>query len=981
MILRFILLMSFGFAQVNYNHPELDWQTIETDHFRIHFYSETEQSAREGAYVAERIYPFVTDLYQYEPFDKTDIVFTDVDDISNGAAYFYDNKIIIWTSPLDFELRGSHRWLQNVITHEFTHIVSIQRAQKFGKSIPGGYVQWIGYEKEKRPDVLYGYPNTLVSYPLPGTAVPPWLAEGAAQYMYPGADWDNWDSVRDMILRDRILNGNMLSWREMNTFGKSGVGNESVYNAGFALSRYLAVKYGPESLGKIMASLSKPMNYSINKGIRDATGKDGTGKSGTEVYSDFVNVLNARYNTLTQSVLDNEVKGDIILNDGTANLFPTWNEKGTQIAYLSNQDHDYFGSTDLFIHDLKDGSSEKIAKGVYSKPAWNGDGIYYSKKAKTPNKVGSKYYDLYEYNFSAKKEFRITKDARAFSPVFSARDSALFYLATKDGTQNIFKIDLNTKSTEQLTNFSDREIISGLNYDSATDRLIYDVTTHHFKDIHFLSLLDSTVGSITSNELWDERQVDFASEEMVYSDDRSGIFNLYYIGKNKQGYLTNVPGGAFMADIHESGKIAYTLYENGQYKIAILDTLMIMGDTHVGYTPLYFQRNRELSSPITETVQSEPQKYKDHFPPMFTMPRVTMDYGTFKPGIYFYSSEILEKVAVTGGASVNRSRDLDLFFLFEYKHLYPTMFLEMFYLTRNTEERTAYSVYKLDNNLKFRLIEFRGGMRIPFYGSNFELYGNWSQYRASIKEQVVGKPQLQSGIGYDYFRGNKAGLNWSLKQFKRRIDQNINPVGFELNLHVAKEWNQFIDGLDLSESGTLVSKFNNHNLVRTEISGKYLWEIPKTNRWTISVGGQAGWISNASADSFFHFFAGGMPGLKGYPFYSIEGTNMTIGEMGLRIPLFREKHIPFGLFTLQHSTIGLIYQTGDAWNRKFSVLSLKQSAGVELRLQGYSFYNYPTAIGLEYHRGLDTFKMDIGDGKPIIYGQENRFYFTVLFGF
>ena len=32
-------------------------------------------------------------MYQYTPIDKTDIVFKDTDDISNGAAYFYDNKI------------------------------------------------------------------------------------------------------------------------------------------------------------------------------------------------------------------------------------------------------------------------------------------------------------------------------------------------------------------------------------------------------------------------------------------------------------------------------------------------------------------------------------------------------------------------------------------------------------------------------------------------------------------------------------------------------------------------------------------------------------------------------------------------------------------------------------------------------------------------------------------------------------------------
>ena len=976
MKLRFVLFISFGYAQVNYNHPELDWQTIETDHFRIHFYAETEQSAREGAYVAERIYPFITKLYQYEPFDKTDIVFTDVDDISNGAAYFYDNKIYIWTNPLEFELRGSHRWLQNVITHEFAHIVSIQRAQKFGKSIPGGYLQWIGYEKEKRPDVLYGYPNTLVSYPLPGTAVPPWLAEGTAQFMYPGADWDNWDSIRDMLLRDRILNKKMLTWREMNTFGKSGIGNESVYNTGFALSRFLAVKYGSESLEKIMLLLGKPINYSINEVMADVTGKNGN-----QIYDEFVNVLETRYETLAISVLENEVKGETLIDKGTANLFPVWNGDGSKIAYISNQDHDYFGSTDLFILDVKSKSSHKIVDGVYSKPSWNGKNIYYSKKVKTPNKVGSKFYDLYEYDLLNKKESRLTQDARAFSPVFVPKDSTLFYLATFDGTQNIFKIDLKNKSTEKITNFENREIIGGINYDAVNHWLVYDMTIHHFRNIHYLSLSDSTSGAILNNELWDERQSDQSKSGMIYSDDRSGIFNLYYIGKDRQGYLTNVPGGAFMGDIHENGKVVYALYEDGQYKLALLNNIEIVDYGQVGYTPYYFQRNKNLSPPLTASVQKESKKYKDHFPPMFTMPRITMDYGTFKPGFYFYSSEILDKVSVIGGVSMNRSKDLDLFFLFEYRHLFPTLFFETYYLTRNTEERTAYSVYKLDNNLKFRLIEFRGGIQIPFYGTQFELYGKWAQYRASIKEQVVGKPQLQSGIGYDYFRGKEAGFQWSLRQFKRRIDQNINPAGYEISLNVVKEWNQFIDGLDLSESGTLVSKFNNHNLARVEINGKYLWEIPKTNRWTVSLGGQGGWITNTKADSFFHFFAGGMPGLKGYAFYSIEGTNMAIAEMGLRIPLFREKHIPFGWFTLQHSTIGLISQVGDAWNREYSNFKAKRSFGIEWRMSGTSFYNYPTSIGIEYHRGVDTFEMYIGDGQPIQYGQENRFYFTVLFGF
>ena len=76
--------------------------------------------------MAEVIYPKITSFYGFEPHQKTHLILLDPDDYSNGAAYYYDNKMMIWASPLDFELRGSHRWLQNVITHEFAHIVSLK---------------------------------------------------------------------------------------------------------------------------------------------------------------------------------------------------------------------------------------------------------------------------------------------------------------------------------------------------------------------------------------------------------------------------------------------------------------------------------------------------------------------------------------------------------------------------------------------------------------------------------------------------------------------------------------------------------------------------------------------------------------------------------------------------------------------------------------------------------------------------------------
>ena len=103
----------------------------------------------------------------------------------------------------------------------------------------------------KRDDVLYGYPNTMFSMPIPGVAVPPWVAEGTAQYMAPELYYDFWDSHRDMLLRDLTINNKLLSFNQMNSFGKKGIGGEAVYNQGFSFSNYLSNRFGNQILPKI----------------------------------------------------------------------------------------------------------------------------------------------------------------------------------------------------------------------------------------------------------------------------------------------------------------------------------------------------------------------------------------------------------------------------------------------------------------------------------------------------------------------------------------------------------------------------------------------------------------------------------------------------------------------------------------------------------------------------------------------------------
>lgn len=90
-------------------HPELDWFTIETPHFYVHYHKGEERSANTVAKIAEEVYGPITSLYKYEPSEKVSFVISDVSDYGNGATDYYGNRIEIYATTLDvdFRVRGT----------------------------------------------------------------------------------------------------------------------------------------------------------------------------------------------------------------------------------------------------------------------------------------------------------------------------------------------------------------------------------------------------------------------------------------------------------------------------------------------------------------------------------------------------------------------------------------------------------------------------------------------------------------------------------------------------------------------------------------------------------------------------------------------------------------------------------------------------------------------------------------------------------
>ena len=982
-LISFLVLISISISQSFHNHPELEWHTFETEHFIFSYHNETERSCREAATVAESIYFPVTQFYDFEPDSKTHIILKDTDDYANGAAYYYDNKIEIWALPLDFNLRGSHRWLQNVITHEFIHIVQIGAAMKYPRRFPAGFIQVMGYEDEKRPDVLYGYPNTIISYPIPGVAVPPWMAEGTAQFMYDGANYDYWDSHRDMTLRDRVLNDDLLSFNAMNSFGKRGLGNESTYSMGFRFSQYLSNRFGLEVLRKITDSLSSPLNYSISIAIQKATGI-----SGNELYDDWVLSINDEYTDFGNKIEKIVLSGEIIEYESTTNIFPVWSPDGKRFAFLSNKNNDYFGQTNLYVYSFEDSTSEKIVGGVKMAPTWMNDSTIVYTHRSDPDLNGSKFFDLYKININNQdyEPEQLTYSARLYSPVYMPEKNQIAAINMYDGTSNVLLSDADSIDFKPITHFENGIYMPSLSWNG--EKLFTDAIIHQTRNLYSIDFFTGELIPEIQNE-WDERSISFQNNMSVHARDKSGVFNLYYSHDDEHGYITNVPGGAFMPSISTDGRILYSEFKNGGYKIAIIDSIQFTNNNEVGYAEDYWMKNPQ-SLPITNLDSTVSKPYNETMSQLSIMPRVMLDYETVKPGIYFTSHDYLDRLSIFGGASINSKSDLDLFLIFEFKKYWPTLYSNLFWVTRH---RDMYSNYtrangtiadNVDINSELAFILFSGeiGTRFNIDGHKFWIDYNYTNYREHVNQKVVQNApydtlRFNGDLAFDYYRGHGASIKYKYELIKPAFLNNMFPGnGFLFNAKLGYEWNSFMNGFGVNEEySTFGANFSPNNTYRFTLNSMYHFTLNQSKRWVSSLGTQLGWLSNNEVDNFFHFFSGGLPGLKGYTFYNedLTGSRQIIVTSETRIPIFLEKNHAIAHLNIQNMSVGMVVQAGGSFNNQFSEFikesNYKFSTGLEMRIHGFSFYSYPTAFEYEYHQAFNDS------------AEAAKHYLSILFGF
>lgn len=1013
---------NFSFGQFTDFHPQLDWYTIEGKNIQVHFHDGAERTAQVVAKIADEIWEPICSLYDYEP-ETVHYVIKDIDDYSNGATYFFDNKIEIWTSALDFDLRGTHNWLRNVISHEFVHLVQIQASMKASRNLPAVFFQLLSYEDERRPDILYGFPNVIVSYPLATINVPAWFAEGTAQYMRKEFNYDNWDSHRDMILRSYVLDDNMLTWNQMGVFGKTSLGNESVYNSGFALTSYIAQKYGEDKLKKISNSLGKLGVFTI-----DAAFEKELGKNGDEIYNEWKEYLTNSYNERTSKIQTNPIIGDTIGKVGFGNFYPTFSKDGKKVLYISNKSSDYFIGSALYLFDLETKKEKLISAGVRSTYSWIDDEskIVYSKITDN-NPYWYNVHDIFIYDIAKDDEKRLTENLRANQPSVSNDGKNIVFLFQKDGTTNLGVVNIDGTNFRQITFFENGEQVYNPKYSNDDSYIIFDYSYHNTRDIAKISSNGGEIEFIVSTE-FDERNPTFDSNgKLIYSSDETGIFNVYSLNleTGEKNQLTNVLGGAFMPSLSSNGDLAYSGYTSAGYKIFHLPKsehkAIVNNDSYVQIENPPLQISKPFgdldSSSIAmfrnfndvEFEKLEKKRYSGQFSALSLFPFIRIDnYNTdnsfiqkIKPGIFVSSNDVLNRYSLFAGGSLNLRMERDLFLVFEYKNklplftalgLRPELAVELYSVSRKSDQEIFMGEYEENSQVNYDFFlpveitydlfefDFIARHRLFSRDQNLQLRFVYSQYIATIGSLFFPNGGFSASFKDRYFIGRNIEALYTWENILPKRDADINPNGFDISFAYTYEFNDFNnDNIYEVKDGLLIAQYNKFNFHRLELLSHL--HIPTFEDHTINATFRAGSILGPTIPDFFDFYLGGLLGMKSYPFYSISGNEIGWLNLTYRFPLLKNIDTKIGHLYLDKIFLSFNGDIGNAWNGEFPEFNkFKKGVGAELRIQLNSYYLFPTSIFVNASYGLDSFEREVRD-EIVSYGKEWNFYAGVLFGF
>ncbi|MEW5925740.1 MAG: hypothetical protein AB1746_17285, partial [Candidatus Zixiibacteriota bacterium] len=549
---------------------------METEHFRIYFYTEEEELSEIAARIAEDGYKQLAAKFKHEVYRKIPLI------IYSSPNYFAQTNVISSLLPesvggfteflkgrVVVPFHGSYASFAHVIRHELVHVFSISKLE-----------------------------SVMSRQRLARLASPPlWFIEGIAEY------WSTErDSEADMILKDMVLSGRLYPISRLYEIS----GTFFMYKLGQSICEFIDEHYGSDKLVLIFENWWKGGNFEevIQNTLGDKL-KDVSDKWEYHLkkryFPEIADGGLAKQEARQLTKDGYSLKGvPIELKDGDKSgewiIFQA-NKRGYSGIYMMPP----AGEKKKLYTLLKGGRSASfeslhlLQSGIDA----NNDGmILFSSKSKETDVLY--LYDLQKRH--VKEKYYFPELAAISSPRFSPDGShAVFGGARRSGITDIYTVNLNTGDLMRITSdfYLDKDPVYTLGGDSiifASDRCA-DGDTGAI-NLYIISATGGSPGQLTSGR-WRDITPDVAEEGIYFSSDRDGSFNLYR--RNDDGSinrLTALLTGAYDPRLTPDRKSllfsGYQDFGSHIYRVDIKDSMTLAADSFPSGTGLW--RPGKLSS-------------------------------------------------------------------------------------------------------------------------------------------------------------------------------------------------------------------------------------------------------------------------------------------------------------------------------------------------------------------------------------------------
>ncbi|MFH1379585.1 MAG: hypothetical protein ABII23_04840 [bacterium] len=529
-----------------------DWHIVETDNFYLYYYDSSEPLLEDAIVYIEKSYQKLIDFYQIQPqkekipfflfaehneFEQTNIV--SIGEGTGGVTEAFKNRLLVFND-------GSKRWLENVITHEMTHIMQF-------------YILYGGFWRSVR--LLKSF-----FYPL-------WVMEGLAEYGTGELD----RTTREMYIRDAATSGGLIPLQHLHNFNHLKPHQITLaYKESEMAMRFLADEYGVQKIINILRSFKA--RFDSHTVLTELIGTDLFGLS-----KKFIERLEEEYEVISSSMTEPEVYGRRITPLCSVPVFntsPVFTPDGDEILYMT----DTKGYEEIYAYNI---AEDKHVLVLGQKPSGfeymgtrerafsiSPSGRYIAFAAEKKQKDFIFIFDRTKHKLKKLK----TDLSHVASPVFSPDGKTIAFKGMKDGITDLYVIDIDSKKSMQLTHdVSDdrypaympdgKSIVYSKEIRRPEGELAYARDLYRF-DIE--TGTDEPILSLPGDENYPSISPDGA--RIYFINDQHDVFDMYYfdLTTKEVKQLSHIIGGNFSPSLSPDGsQMVFSSFRNGNMHVYV----------------------------------------------------------------------------------------------------------------------------------------------------------------------------------------------------------------------------------------------------------------------------------------------------------------------------------------------------------------------------------------------------------------------------